>query len=199
MTLSLPFVSERQAWFGNAIAASISPCPISIGENQGMLYWQIHPSSFKPIIVIDLALDGVPAMLSMDADPTHDLLSIPITGDELQKLPEAFQAGLFEAALSELLQNCRTASGLTIEATALRHLAAHSSVDHTEILPRGLRQDQEPNSKAGADTPLNPNHLVNLGWCFVDEKQSAEAGRLSQGYAADCRSYCPATGSERRQ
>jgi type III secretion protein Q len=141
-------VSRTQASFINALAPVAGAVALSVAGRPGTLRWEPHAAPFEPLVALDLAVEGMPALLLLDCDPVATLLDLPLAAAEVAALPASLQASLVSEALADLIQQVSTQTGLAPEARALLPTA--------EIAAAPLLSD------AGA---------VEVGWCIQGEDQ----------------------------
>jgi type III secretion system YscQ/HrcQ family protein len=139
-------VSRAQAAFNSAFAVAASAVDLAIAGRAARLVWAPRVTPFEPMVGLDLAFDGMAALLLLDSDPTASLLDLPITADELAVLPPSLQASLVTHAIDDLIHQVTARMGLSPEVRAL--LSAERIADAPlpsapEAVGLGWRIDEE--------------------------------------------------------
>lgn len=114
-----PLVSRTQATFANAIAPVAPAVNLAVAGRPGTLLWEWREAPFEPVAALDLAVDGMPALVLLDSDPVATLVDLPLAAADLAELPPSFQASLVAEAMAELIQQVTARTGLAPDARAL--------------------------------------------------------------------------------
>jgi type III secretion protein Q len=141
-------VSRAQASFINALAPVARTVALNVAGRAGTLRWEPHAAPFEPLVALDLAVEGMPALLLLDCDPVATLLDLPLAAAEVAALPASLQASLVSEALADLIQQVSTQTGLAPEARALL-----------------------PTAEIAAAPLLSDAGTVELGWRIQGEDQ----------------------------
>lgn len=114
-----PVVPLSQVALVNAIVPAASTVDLTIGERACKLAWVWHGPPVRPVVALDLALDGMSGLLLLDSDPFAMLVDLPLSAAEIQALPPSFQATLLRDALNDLVRRVQELTGLTADVRAI--------------------------------------------------------------------------------
>lgn len=87
----------------NAMAAVRGPWPLTLAGREVHLFWTHRLMPLAPLVALDLAVEGMPARVLVDSDPTHRTLDLPVAADEIARLPAGFQAVVIAGACADML------------------------------------------------------------------------------------------------
>lgn len=147
MTIQLPTLSRTQVALDNAMVAMSQPLRLALAGHDLELFWTRRPAPFTAVVALDLAVQGMPAKLLVDSDPTDAILDLPVAAEDIARLPAGFQGVLIAGALGDVLEPL-TKLGLPAEPRAF-HRGAEVGDARGSFAPDGVRLAWELRDAAG--------------------------------------------------